>query len=53
MGGQVVERIYSGMGHVVNDDEVEIVRILIDGMRHGTVGAPFASTTLPTGRTER
>lgn len=32
MGGDVTERIYPGMGHTINEDEVEHVRALIDRM---------------------
>jgi predicted esterase len=32
MGAEVDERIYPGMGHVVNDDEIAAVRELVRGM---------------------
>jgi predicted esterase len=32
LGGAVDERIYPGMGHTVNDDEIEAVRDLLRGM---------------------
>ena len=31
MGADVTTRIYPGMGHLVNDDEIEFVRRLLDG----------------------
>ena len=31
LGGQVTMRLYPGMGHLVNDDEIEEVRRMIDG----------------------
>ena len=31
MGAAVTERIYPGMGHQVNDDEVAFVQTLLDG----------------------
>jgi phospholipase/carboxylesterase len=34
LGGAVVERIYPGMGHTVNDDEVDQVRAAIAGILH-------------------
>ncbi|QEN86078.1 phospholipase [Labrys sp. KNU-23] len=32
LGGQVVERIYPGMGHEINDDEVDQVRALLSAL---------------------
>jgi predicted esterase len=32
MGAEVTERIYPGMGHLVNDDEIRFTRELIDGI---------------------
>ncbi len=32
LGATVDERIYPGMGHTVNDDEVEAVRVLVEAM---------------------
>lgn len=32
MGGDVTERIYPGMGHTVNEDEIERVRTLLAGL---------------------
>jgi len=32
MGGVVTERIYPGMGHLVNDDEIAFTRSLMDGL---------------------
>ena len=32
MGADVTERIYPGMGHTVNDDEIALVRTLLDGV---------------------
>jgi predicted esterase len=32
MGAMVTERIYPGMGHQVNDDELQFVRALMDGV---------------------
>jgi len=31
MGADVTTRIYPGMGHLVNDDEIEFTRLLLDG----------------------
>ena len=33
MGAAVDKRIYSGMGHVVNDDEIEAARTMLDSIR--------------------
>jgi predicted esterase len=30
LGAQVVERIYPGMGHLVNDDEILAARAIMD-----------------------
>jgi phospholipase/carboxylesterase len=35
LGATIDERIYPGMGHTVNDDEVRAVRVLIDGLATG------------------
>jgi predicted esterase len=32
MGGQVTKRIYPGMGHTVNDDEIALTRTVMDGI---------------------
>ncbi|MDZ5452174.1 alpha/beta hydrolase [Labrys sp. ZIDIC5] len=32
LGGQVVERIYPGMGHEINDDEVDHIRALLSAL---------------------
>ena len=32
LGGHVVERIYPGMGHTINDDEIKQVRAMLDGL---------------------
>lgn len=32
MGAEVTERIYPGMGHQVNDDEIAFVQTLLDGV---------------------
>jgi predicted esterase len=32
MGAEVTERIYPGMGHLVNDDEIEFAKTLMDQM---------------------
>ena len=32
MGGEVTERIYPGMGHTINDDEVKHVRGILAGL---------------------
>ena len=32
MGGEVTERIYPGMGHTINDDEVKHVRSILAGL---------------------
>lgn len=36
MGAQVDERIYPGMGHTVNADEIEAVRALLGERPHGS-----------------
>jgi phospholipase/carboxylesterase len=33
LGGAVTERIYSGMGHTVNADEIAHVSKLLEGLR--------------------
>jgi predicted esterase len=30
MGADVTERLYPGMGHLVNDDEIQFARDMID-----------------------
>ena len=32
MGADVTERIYPGMGHVVNDEEIEVARAVLTRM---------------------
>jgi hypothetical protein len=32
MGARVSERLYSGLGHTVNEDEIERVREMLDGV---------------------
>jgi phospholipase/carboxylesterase len=32
MGAEVTERIYPGMGHTVNEDELDFVRQLLAGL---------------------
>ncbi|MCP4383507.1 MAG: phospholipase, partial [Hyphomicrobiales bacterium] len=32
LGGAVVERIYPGMGHIVNDDEISQIRTMLHAM---------------------
>ena len=44
LGGAVDERIYPGMGHTVNDDEIAAVRELLRGM----ATAPRQVSTSPT-----
>jgi phospholipase/carboxylesterase len=34
LGGDVVERIYPGMGHTINDDEIAQVRAALSGLLH-------------------
>lgn len=36
MGAEVTKRIYSGMGHLVNRDELSFVRSVLDGVLGGT-----------------
>src|SRR5947199_2468965 len=36
LGGDVVERIYPGFGHTINEDEVRHVRAVLDGLIHST-----------------
>jgi phospholipase/carboxylesterase len=36
LGGDVVERIYPGMGHIINDDEIRHVRGILAGVLHPT-----------------
>ena len=36
MGADVTERIYPGMGHTVNDDEIAFVQTLLDGVGGGS-----------------
>jgi predicted esterase len=33
MGAEVTKRIYPGMGHLVNDDEIELAKRLLDSVR--------------------
>jgi predicted esterase len=35
MGAMVTSRIYPGMGHTVNEDELDAVRALLDAVREG------------------
>jgi phospholipase/carboxylesterase len=35
LGGNVVERIYPGMGHTINDDEIRHVRAVLAGLLRG------------------
>jgi predicted esterase len=35
LGGEVTLRIYPGMGHLVNDDEISVVQAMIDGVEQG------------------
>jgi predicted esterase len=32
MGGEVTEQIYDGMGHTINDDEMNLIRDLVRGL---------------------
>jgi len=41
MGADVDERIYSGMGHTVNDDEIDAVAALIGRAASGRASAPL------------
>jgi phospholipase/carboxylesterase len=34
LGGDVIERIYPGMGHTINDDEISQVRAALSGILH-------------------
>lgn len=34
LGGEVIERIYPGMGHTINDDEIAQVRTALSGILH-------------------
>jgi phospholipase/carboxylesterase len=34
LGGDVIERIYSGMGHTINDDEIKEVRVTLARILH-------------------
>ncbi|HEX5958602.1 MAG TPA: alpha/beta fold hydrolase [Hyphomicrobiaceae bacterium] len=36
LGAEVTERIYPGMGHTINDDEIALVRQLVEGLRGAT-----------------
>jgi len=40
MGAQVTERIYPGMGHLVNDDEMAAARRMMDAVVRGRAPAP-------------
>ncbi len=33
LGAEVTERIYPGMGHTINDDEIALMRQLVEGLR--------------------
>ena len=35
MGASVTKRVYPGMGHIVNDDEIAFTKALLDGIRAG------------------
>jgi phospholipase/carboxylesterase len=37
MGGGVTEQIYDGMGHTINDDEINLIRDLVRGMTGASV----------------
>lgn len=39
LGGEVVERIYPGMGHTINDDEIGQVRVALAGILHPASGS--------------
>jgi phospholipase/carboxylesterase len=39
LGGEVTERIYPGMGHTINADEMKQVRLIIDGVAQAKVSA--------------
>jgi predicted esterase len=39
LGGAVTERIYPGMGHTVNDDELSFVRALVAAVAGGDAAA--------------
>jgi phospholipase/carboxylesterase len=39
LGGHVVKRIYPGMGHTINDDEIKRVRTALAGLLHATAPA--------------
>jgi hypothetical protein len=32
LGATVIERIYPGMGHLINEDEREAIRLMLDAM---------------------
>jgi hypothetical protein len=32
MGTQVTKRLYAGMGHLINDDEIAFARTMMDGV---------------------
>ncbi len=38
MGANVTTRIYPGMGHTVNDDEIEFIRKMMAGIPRGSDG---------------
>jgi phospholipase/carboxylesterase len=40
LGGNVIERIYPGMGHTINDDEIAQVRAALVGILHPASRAP-------------
>jgi hypothetical protein len=37
MGGEVTEQIYDGMGHTINDDEIDLIRGLVRGLAGASV----------------
>ena len=44
LGGDVVERIYPGMGHIINDDEIRHVRGILADLFHPTSTTPAERT---------
>ena len=36
IGASVTERIYPGMGHMINQDEIALCKQLVEGMSHAT-----------------
>ena len=50
MGAAVTERIYPGMGHLVNDDEIDHARRIVAAVADGPKDGPPTRPRLEPGR---